>query len=191
VKASPIRLPAALLLAVSLGVVVRRLGVDWRWLALAVLLVPELGVASGLLLCGARRRVTGWLAVGGGGHTVPSVGASARSSTASRLVATTDISLRSRPVRRCLGWIDAHVTRPATLACACSLHPDGFSKSCHPRALVNGCSRSWKVPGGHWRAAAKRGRRWCFRRREGRIAWSDRVVRDRIELSTFRFSEGR
>ena len=73
VRASPIRLPAALLLAVSLGVVVRRLGVDWRWLPLAVLLVLDLGVASGLLLRGARRRVTGWFAVGGG-HTVPSVG---------------------------------------------------------------------------------------------------------------------
>ena len=81
VRASPIRLPAALLLAVGLDVVVRRLGVDWRWLALAVLLVPDLGVTSGLLLRGACRRVTGWLAVGSG-HTVPSVGASAQSSTA-------------------------------------------------------------------------------------------------------------
>ncbi len=49
----PTRLPATLLLAVSLGVVVRRLGVDWRWLPLAVLLVPDLDVATGLLLRGA------------------------------------------------------------------------------------------------------------------------------------------
>ena len=76
----------------------RRLGVDWCWLPLAVLLVLDLGVASGLLLRGARRRVTGWLAVGGG-HTVPSGGESAQSSTASRLVGTNDISLRSRSVR--------------------------------------------------------------------------------------------
>lgn len=54
------------------GAVVRRLGVDWLWRPLAVLLVLDLGVASVSLLRGARRRVTGWFAVRGG-HTVPSV----------------------------------------------------------------------------------------------------------------------
>jgi hypothetical protein len=92
-EASPIRLPAALLLAVSLGVVVRRLGVDRRWLQPMVLLVLDLGVPSGLLLRGARRRVTGWLAVGGGYS--PFSWGSARSSTASRLADATNISLRS------------------------------------------------------------------------------------------------
>jgi hypothetical protein len=92
----------------ELGVVVGRLGVDWRWLPLAVLLVLDLGVASGLLLRGARRRITGRFAVGGG-HTVPSVGGNARSSTASRLVGTTDISCRSRPVP---GWIDTRLAPP-------------------------------------------------------------------------------
>jgi len=38
---------AGLLLAVSLGVVVRRLGVYRRWLPLAVLLILDLGVPSG------------------------------------------------------------------------------------------------------------------------------------------------
>jgi hypothetical protein len=87
---APVRLPASLLLAVSFGVVARRLRVGWPWLPLAVVLVLDLGVACGLLLRGARGRATGWFAVGDG-HTVLSDMGSARSSTASRLADTTDI----------------------------------------------------------------------------------------------------
>jgi len=112
VKVSPIRLPVAFLLAVSLGIVVRRLGADWRWLPLAILLILDLGVPSGLLLRSARCRVTGWFAVRGG-HTVPSVGGSARSSTASRLAGTTDISLGRGWVHPRRRWIDIQLTRLA------------------------------------------------------------------------------
>jgi Insertion element 4 transposase N-terminal/Transposase DDE domain len=50
-------------------------------------------------------------------------------------------------------------------------------------ALVDGRSRSCKVPGGHLRAETKCDLRLALPQVKSKIAWLDRVVRDRIELS--------
>jgi hypothetical protein len=65
------------------------------------------------------------------------------------------------------------------------MHP--VDAPCPLRALVDGRSRSWRVPG----ARAGSGQvcpKMALSQVKSRIAWLDRVVRDRIELSTFRFS---